>query len=117
MRRLLGEIRMSHKAKYTQPVINGNGHNSFARHALAVIAGFGAVACDESTAEEVNHDGEFFIARFGRCPDVEIQAVLAHSVGTKTHVAKYRLLHATRTKLSGFTDPAPFRHRLRLHPP
>ena len=83
MRRFCGQFGMREKSEDAEPVVDGDGDDAFARHALAVVARLGAVARQEAAAEEVHEHGQALAGALGRGPDVEVQAILAHAVERK----------------------------------
>src|SRR6185369_15743044 len=99
MRRFLCQLWMGHKSKDSEPVVYGYRDDTFRRHALTVITRLGPISRYEAAAVVVNQYGEMLVRSFGRSPDVQVETVFAHAVGSKTHVSKYRRLHAAWSKL------------------
>jgi len=116
MRRLFGQLGMSHKPKNPEPVIDGDGNDAFRSHAFSVIAGFGAVTRYEPATVKINKHRQALLNGPGGCPHIEVETVLTHSVGAKTHIAEDRCLHAARTKLGSLFHALPVLNRLRLFP-
>src|SRR5215471_7450819 len=117
MRRLLGEFRVDKEAEDVGPVIDGDGDHTLRGHILAVIARFRSIAVLEAPAEHVYQDRKLLAIRFGRGPNVEVEAVFAHAVAAEPVVrAGAGSLHASRAELVGIADTAPVFGRLRLAP-
>src|SRR5437763_11608019 len=108
---------MGKEAKHGEPVVHGEHHDAPASEAGAIIAWLRAIASHKSTAVEIDQHGQVILVRGGRCPHVQVEAVLAHAAGTKAHIAKEGQLHGSRAKLVGFAHPRPVDDRLRRPPP
>src|ERR1700687_5651322 len=103
---------MCKKAKYPEPIIHGDGDNSLMGHALTIVARLRAITGYESATVKINQHGQAFFFRFGRCPDVQIEAVLAHAIRPETHVTKDSPLHAARSELLRLAHALPIFCRL-----
>src|ERR1043166_3799535 len=113
LRRLLRQFRMGKKAKDVEPVVHRDGYDAFARHVRAVITGLRAIPILKATAENIHKNGQPLPVRFGRGPDIEIQAVLAHAIAAKPIVGGWRgSLHAARAELTRAAHARPVLHRL-----
>src|ERR1041384_6875632 len=107
---------MGHESEHAEPVVDRNDDDSLRGHTLAVVAWLGAVAGNESAAVEINKHRESVAIRFGGSPDIQIKAILAHAVRSKSHVVKDRRLHAAWAEVDRLFDTFPVLHRLRLAP-
>src|SRR5690349_2063357 len=77
IRHLAGQLGMRQKAENAEPIVQGHYDDSSPRHALAVIARFGAVPGHKTAAMEIDkHRVPCCCDRSGN-PDVEVQTVLA----------------------------------------
>jgi hypothetical protein len=71
------EFRESQKAQDAQAVIDGHHDHALAGQIFAVVSNPAAGTVHKSTAVDPDHDGKTIIGRFGRRPDIQIQAILA----------------------------------------
>ena len=116
VRRLLRQFRVGEEAEDAEAVVNGDGHDAAAGHALAVVARLGAVPGHEPAAVKIDEHRQPLSARRGGRPDVEVEAVFAHPVGAEAHVAEDGVLHAARAELDGLAHARPALDGLRRLP-
>jgi hypothetical protein len=109
---------MSKEAKDSQPVVDRHQHYALAGKVLAVIGVSSSAAAGEAAAMNPYHHGKAVFRRFGRSPDIQVQAVFAEWW-------EFRLVYRTRRVLSlpagfaelfGFAHAWPRRRRLRRLP-
>src|SRR6266849_11090905 len=98
---------MRKESEDIQPVIERHGHDASGGEALAIVARLRTVAGNESTAIEVHQYRQLRVGGFRQCPDVEVKAILAHTIRTEVHIAEDRALWAARPELIGFTHAGP----------
>ncbi len=68
---------MGEPAEYIQPVIHADDHHPLLRHGVAVEEGFRGGTVNSTTTINPDQDRQSLIIRSRRCPDVEVEAVLA----------------------------------------
>src|SRR5579862_8673445 len=103
---------MREESEDIEPVIDGNGHDTFGGKALPVVARLRTIAGDEATAVNINQHGQPRVVGFRRSPDVEVKTILAHAVRAEVHVAEHRALGTTRSELIRLTDASPVFRKL-----
>src|ERR1700730_13235040 len=107
VRRFGREFGMRKKSEDAEAVADGDGDDTFTRHAFAVVTGLRAVAGLEAATEIVDEDGKTLTGALGRGPDVEVEAILAHAIRSEVHVAEQRELHAACCELPGVPNAVP----------
>ncbi len=115
IRRFFRQFGMRQEAEYAKPVADCDGDDAFGGHAFAVVTRLRTIARHKSAAEKVNQHRQF-LPRFGRSPNVQVQAIFAHAVGAEIHIAENRALHASRAELVGFARARPVFDGLRRFP-
>ena len=68
---------MGEEAERAEAVVQRDDDGAFACQAIAGIARLGARAAEEAAAVQPDHDGPAVVGRFGRRPDIQVEAVLA----------------------------------------
>src|SRR5579859_3939170 len=113
VRRLLCQFRMREETKDAKTVVDRDGDDALARHALAVVAPLGSVPGNESASVEVDEDRKPLSAGLRGRPDVQVKTVLAHAIRAKVHVSEDGRLHCPRPELIGFAHAIPALYRQR----
>ena len=67
---------MREEAKHTQTIIHCQSNDSLASHAFTFVTRLRAVTGHKSSAVKIDEHRKSLFARFGRGPDVQIQAIL-----------------------------------------
>ncbi len=108
---------MSEESEDVGSVIDRDRDHTRARHVRSVVPRLRAVTVLESAAEDVNENRKLLLVRLGRRPDVEVEAVLAHSAASEPVVRIRRSpLHTPRAELVRIANALPVLHRFGLAP-
>src|SRR5262245_19524767 len=108
---------MNEEAENIGPVVDGDDDHALAGHVLSVIARLRTVPVLEAAAENIDQDGESLLVQPGGRPDVQVKAVLAHTVAAEPVVrAGRRPLHTSRPEPAGIADARPGFDGLRFAP-
>src|SRR6266542_2539150 len=102
---------MSQKAELAYTVGNAHQYHSFLSKLFPIVTWFGSRSKAESTTVNPYKHRYFLVGRFGRCPDIQVQAVLTLS-GRRVST-----LHGGWSKLCGLLYATPFGSRLWCFPP
>ena len=100
------------EAEYTQAIVHAHYHHAFRGQHFAVLPRLGSGAGLKPAAVNPHHYRKPVVRGFGGRPDVEIQAVLAHSRVLEYHVPVNICLHAVRAEMVRFMHAGPGRDRL-----
>ncbi len=111
------QLGMGKEPEDAEAIVHGQGHEALAGHASALIARLRAVASHEAAAVEIDEHRKTPVAHLGWRPDIQVEAVLAHPVRPKVHVAEDGALHGARAELDGLTHALPVLDGLRRLPP
>src|SRR5687768_1294439 len=96
---------MREKAERANAVVDRDEHDAFAREVFTIVCGRGVRAEGETAAVDPDQHGQTFVRRFGRRPDVQIQAVFAYVPLAVTLVR-------IRREFVSLAHALPFRSRL-----
>ncbi len=104
---------MGEEAQGVQPMVERDDDDSTRRETRAVVARLGARASDKAAAVDPDHHGQArAIARRGRGPDVEIEAILGDRGLAEVDVVPYDALDGMGPEGAGRAHPGPGRDRL-----
>src|SRR5579885_243295 len=108
---------MHKETEDVRAVVDRDGHDPMPGHILAVIARLRSIAVLEAATEDVYQYRELLAIRFRRRPDVQVEAILAHTVAAEPVVrVRSGSLHTAWPELVGVADATPVLGRLRLAP-
>lgn len=108
---LLGEFGVSHEAQSTSAILDADDYYTTLSQTLPQVTPIPLGL--ESTTMYPYHHGQFVVDARGRCGDTQIQAVLAHLVGSATRTCGLR---RHLTELVAHTNTLPSLSWLRVAP-
>ncbi len=107
------QLGVGHEAIGAETISEADQYHAFARISGAVIHADAGGTSDEAAAVNPYDDRNPFAGRFGRCPDVHIQAIFADRRGI---ALRMRCLHAGIRESIGLPDARPGLDRRRGSP-